>query len=91
MSNSGTHLSIGPRNCFPNLTPIIKSKTGGSRPAGRHTFVRQQKYAKVPSPCGGHLLCLISEASTNDTALEAGPLQGGPPVQCDLWGKSLKA
>ena len=55
---------------------ILKSKTGGSRPARRHTFVRQQKYAKVPSPCGGHLLCQMSESSTNDTAQEAGPLQG---------------
>ena len=30
-------------------------KTGGSRTARRHTFARQQKYAKVPSPCGGQL------------------------------------
>ena len=26
-----------------------KNKTGSSRTAGRHTFVRQQKYAKVPA------------------------------------------
>ena len=59
------------------LVFFMKDKTGGLRPARRHTFVRQQKYAKVPSPCGGHLLCLISEQSTNDIALEAGPLQWG--------------
>jgi hypothetical protein len=33
----------------------FKSKTGGLRTAERHTFVRQQKYAKVPSPGGGHI------------------------------------
>jgi hypothetical protein len=33
-----------------------KSKTGGSRTATRHTFARQQKYAKMPSPSGGHIL-----------------------------------
>jgi hypothetical protein len=27
----------------------FKIKTGSSRTAGRHTFVRQQKYAKLPS------------------------------------------
>ena len=47
---------------------FLKEKTGGLRPARRHTFVRQQKYAKVPAPCGGHLLCRISEASNNDRA-----------------------
>jgi hypothetical protein len=31
-----------------------KTRTGGSRPARRHTFARQQKYAKVPAPRGGH-------------------------------------
>jgi len=51
-----------------NLLPLffilkIKTRTGGSRPARRHTFVRQQKYAKMPSPCGGHLLCQFSESS----------------------------
>jgi len=56
-----------------NLLPFslflkIKNKTGGVRPARRHTFVQQQKYAKVPSPCGGHLFCLISEKSNNDRA-----------------------
>ena len=71
-----------------HLRLFLESKTGGSRPARRHTFVRQQKYAKVPSPCGGHLLCLISEASTNDTALEAGPLQGGLPFGVTYRGKA---
>ncbi len=74
-----------------NLLPsffILKIKTGGSRPARRHTFVRQQKYAKMPSPCGGHLLCEMSESSIDDTAQEAGPLQG-PSLQCDLQVKSL--
>ena len=62
-----------------NLLPsffILKSKTGGLRPARRHTFVRQQKYAKMPSPCGGHLLCQSSVTSINDNDQEAGPLQG---------------
>jgi len=63
-----------------NLRLFLESKTGGSRPARRHTFVRQQKYAKMPAPCGGHLLCRDSEKSINDTALEAGPLQGGLPI-----------
>jgi hypothetical protein len=48
------------------LVAFLKDKTGGSRPARRHTFVRQQKYAKVPSPCGGHLLCQVSEEFKND-------------------------
>ena len=51
-------------NLLPSLF-IVKSKTGGLRPARRHTFVRQQKYAKVPSPCGGQLLCRVSETSNN--------------------------
>ena len=70
------------------LNCILKDKTGGSRPARRHTFVRQQKYAKVPSPCGGHLLCLIPEEATNDTALEAGPLPGGLPFSVTYVGKA---
>ena len=41
---------------FVALVAFLKDKTGGVRPARRHTFVRQQKYAKVPSPCGGHIL-----------------------------------
>ena len=38
--------------------PVVKKqiRTGGSRTAIRHTFARQQKYAKVPSPSGGHIL-----------------------------------
>ena len=67
---------------------ILKSKTGGVRPARRHTFVRQQKYAKVPSPCGGHLLCRISVASTYDSAQEVGPLQGGLPYSATYRGKA---
>jgi hypothetical protein len=61
--------------CGPDFF-IFKTRTGGSRPAGRHTFVRQQKYAKVPSPCGGHLFCRMSESSIDHRAQEAGPLQG---------------
>jgi hypothetical protein len=38
----------------------LKVKTGGSRTAERHTFARQQKYAKVPSPSGGHILLPVS-------------------------------
>jgi hypothetical protein len=30
----------------------------------------------MPSPCGGHLLCRISVASTNNNAQKVGPLQG---------------
>jgi hypothetical protein len=42
---------------FPQLLNLKdKCKTGGVRPARRHTFARQQKYAKVPSPCGGQLI-----------------------------------
>ena len=67
---------------------ILKDRTGGSRPARRHTFVRQQKYAKVPSPCGGHLLCRFSEASNNDSVQEAGPLQGGLPCGVIYRGKA---
>ena len=37
----------------------VNTKTGGSRAAKRHTFLRQQKYAKVPSPSGGHFVCGI--------------------------------
>ena len=70
------------------LVAFLKDKTGGSRPARRHTFVRQQKYAKVPSPCGGHLLCLISEGSKHDTAQEAGPLPGGLPCSVIYKGKA---
>jgi hypothetical protein len=40
----------------------FKIKIGSLRTAGRHTFVRQQKYAKVPSPCGGHLPSRVSVA-----------------------------
>jgi len=50
------------------LVLFLKNKTGGSRPARRHTFVRQQKYAKVPAPCGGHLLYQFSEKSNNGGA-----------------------
>jgi len=50
------------------LVAFLKDKTGGARPARRHTFVRQQKYAKVPAPCGGHLLCRFSEKFNNDAA-----------------------
>ena len=67
---------------------IHKSKTGGSRPARRHTFVRQQKYAKVPSPCGGHLLCRFTETSNSDSVQEAGPLQGGLPCGVTYRGKA---
>ena len=38
---------------------MAKDKTGGSRPASRHTFARQQKYAKVPSPAEGITLLLL--------------------------------
>jgi len=62
-----------------NLLPFffaLKNKTGSSRTARRHTFVRRQKYAKKPSTCGGHLLYQTSGASKDDTAQEASPLQG---------------
>jgi hypothetical protein len=42
----------------------------------------------VPSPCKGHLLCRISVASTNDIAIEAGPLQGGLPFNVSYNGKA---
>src|SRR5210317_849041 len=74
------------------LTPFSEAGRdhliSGSRPARRHTFVRQQKYAKVPAPCGGHLLCLISEGSKHDTAQEAGPLPGGLPFSAIYKGKA---
>jgi len=82
-----TYLYGGPYR-FKHMNIKDENQTGGVRPARRHTFVRQQKYAKVPAPCGGHLLCLISEASTNDTALEAGPLQGGLPFSVTYGGKA---
>jgi hypothetical protein len=57
----------------PDQTPVsvalvlfLKDKTGGFRPARRHPFARQQKDAKMPSPCGGHLLCQFSEKSSNN-------------------------
>ena len=58
------------------LVTFLKDRTGGSRPARRHNFVRQQKYAKMLPPCGGHLLCRISVASTNNNAQKVGLLQG---------------
>jgi len=58
------------------LVLFLKDRTGGVRPARRHTFVRQQKYAKVPAPCGGHVLCRISVASTKNNAQEVDSLQG---------------
>ena len=72
------------------LAAFLKDKTGGVRPARRHTFVRQQKYAKVPSPCGGHLLCRISVSSKDGTAQEAGPLPGGLAFSVTYGGKALK-
>ena len=33
--------------CLYSFFKILKATPAG-RPAGRHTFVRQQKYAKVP-------------------------------------------
>jgi|SRR5210317_1825826 hypothetical protein len=52
------------------LTPFSEAGRdhliSGSRPARHHTFVRQQKYAKLPSPCGGHPLCRSSDESNID-------------------------
>jgi len=50
------------------LLLFLKDKTGGSRPARRHAFVWQQKYAKAPAPCGEHLLCQFFETSNDDGA-----------------------
>jgi len=55
---------------------ISKSETGSARTARRL------------SPCGGHLLCLMSESSIDDSALEAGPLQGGLPSCVTYKGKA---
>jgi len=68
------------------LVLFLKDRTGGVRPARRHTFVRQQKYAKVPSPCGGHLLCRISVSSKDGIAQEDGPLPGGLPCSVIYGG-----
>ena len=68
-----------------------KIKTGSSRTAGRHTFVRQQKYAKVPfslrraSPLPGfrdfnNLLCWGS-----------GPVTKGLTLRCSQAGKRIKS
>ena len=65
-----------------------KSKTGGSRPARRHTFVRQQKYAKVPSPCGGHLLCLVSVVLTGCGLGDPALALGGPHCSAFLQRKA---
>ena len=50
------------------LVLFLKDKTGSSRTAGRLTFVHAAtKVSKnALSPCGGHLLCRISETSKND-------------------------
>jgi len=47
---------------------ILKSKTGGFRPARRLTFAHAAtKVSKNAfTPCGGHLLCRISENPSND-------------------------
>jgi len=86
---------------------ILKSKTGSSRTARRLTFVHAAtKVSKNAfAPCGGHLLCRISVLSTNNTAEEAGPLQGAflsvclireklktkQPLQTFLSGEALKS
>ena len=46
---------------------ILKSKTGSSRTARRLTFVHAAtKVSKNAfAPCGGHLLCQVSETSNN--------------------------
>jgi hypothetical protein len=50
---------------------------------------RRQKVSKKRlSPCGGHLLCLMSESAIDDSALEAGPLQGGLPYGVTYKGKA---
>jgi len=101
-----------------NLLPsffVLKSKTGGARPARGHNLAnagtkckKKQKlkvgssYCQTPyfcpcgdnskqkrlSPCGGHLLCLMSESSIDDSALEAGPLQGGLSFSMTYKGKA---
>jgi hypothetical protein len=49
---------------FFKLLPMVfckaTGKTGGSRTVRRHTFARQQKYAKILSPCRGQYLCLLA-------------------------------
>ena len=48
-------VSVKPRDIegyFFALIVILKATPAG-RPARRYTFVRQQKYTKMPSPSGG--------------------------------------
>ena len=72
--------------CCPHSFFCLKRKTGGLRPARRHTFVRQQKYAKVPSLSRG--LCTFARRIWLPAATEerAGPLHAGLPALLSTWG-----
>jgi len=59
---------------------MTKVRTGGLRTARRHTFARQQKYAKVPSPRGGHILLHGFSGFQRLKRMESGPVQGGLSV-----------
>ena len=71
-----------------NLLPcffILKSKTGGSRPAERHTFARQQKCLLLAEGISfAEILRYPITTELNKAARYRGPL-----LRCDLQGKSL--
>jgi hypothetical protein len=82
LSNVSNRFTVCCFLAFSDKSENLKKqiRTGGSRTARRHTFTLQQKYAKVPSPGGGHVLSLGFSGFQRLKKMESGPFQGGLSV-----------